>query len=132
MMTPSVLLNKKILVVEDNQFNQETVKDMLELIGCQVELASNGKEALQKYFKNGYDLIIMDVQMPEKNGYEVTQEIRKQEKDQKHTLILAMTAYALVGDRQKCLEAGMDDYLSKPIEMDQLKKKLIELFTPNK
>lgn len=131
-MTSSVLLNKKILVVEDNPLNQETVKDMLEIIGCQVEIASNGKEALQKYFQNVYDLIIMDVQMPEKNGYEVTQEIRKQEKDSEHTLILAMTAYALVGDRQKCLEAGMDDYLSKPIEMDQLKNKLIELFTLNR
>lgn len=124
------LTNKIILVVEDNEGNQDVLRDMLEIIDCQFDIASNGEEALKKFSEKPYDLIIMDIQMPGKDGYEVTREIRRQEKGKKHTLILAMTAYALVGDSEKCLKAGMDDYISKPIEINQLRRKLDDLFNP--
>lgn len=123
---------KKILVVEDYFINKEMMQDMLEALGCEVDTAEDGETALSKWSKNDYDLILMDIQMPIKDGYEVTREIRKQEDGKKHTIILALTANALVGDKEKCLEAGMDDYLSKPIDKPKLAAKIAEMFQNHK
>src|SRR5262245_22958287 len=110
---------KRALVVEDYFVNQEVTQDILELMGVDVEVAENGKEALELYQKEKYDLIFMDIQMPEMDGYQTTREIRRAEKDT-HVPIIALTAIALSGDREKCLEAGMDDYISKPIEAEKI------------
>lgn len=113
---------KSVLVVEDYFINQEIVQDMLELMDCQVELAENGSEALEKLANRKYDMILMDIQLPEKDGYQLTREIREKEKSQdtKRTAIVALTANAMSGDREKCLEAGMDDYIAKPIDIASL------------
>lgn len=112
---------KRVLVVEDYAINQEIMQDMLELMDCTVDIAENGKQALDMVKKQHYDAILMDVQMPELDGYGATREIRQRETDgDKRSVILAITANAMVGDREKCLAAGMDDYLAKPIELDKL------------
>lgn len=121
---------KKILVAEDYFVNQEVTQDILELMDFTVDIAENGREALEKYEQNHYDAILMDIQMPELDGYQATKEIRKKENGEKHIPIIALTANALSGDREKCLEAGMDDYISKPIEavkLEAILKKYIPL-----
>jgi signal transduction histidine kinase/ActR/RegA family two-component response regulator len=112
----------KILVAEDNPVNQRVISLQLKKLGYTAELASNGREAFEASKNNSYDIILMDCQMPEMDGYEVTRNIRKIEKH--HTRIIAMTANAMEGDRGKCLAAGMDEYLTKPINMAALKKVL--------
>lgn len=111
---------KKALIVEDYFINQEVTQGILELMELEVDLAENGREALEQHKTNRYDVIIMDVQMPELDGYETSKEIRKRESDGQHTPIIALTANAISGDREKCLDSGMDDYLSKPIEPEKL------------
>ena len=106
----------QILVADDYIVNQELTKEMLEMMDCDVDVAEDGSEALRMYEENEYDLLFLDIQMPEKDGYELTREIRKREGADKHTTIIAVTANALVGDREKCIEAGTDDYISKPIK----------------
>ncbi len=116
----------KILLAEDNVVNQKLAVAMLTRLGYSVQVANNGQEAVNMYIAHpeAYDLIFMDIQMPIMDGIEATQHIRQ--KGFKHTPIIAMTAHALKGDREKCLEAGMNDYISKPIKrdlvMDMLKK----------
>lgn len=124
--TSAKFSGKRILLVEDYFINQEIVQDMLELMDCSVDLAEDGAEALRKYEAKEYDLILMDIQLPEMDGYEVTREIRRKEKtdSKKHTTIVALTANAMVGDREKSLESGMDDYLAKPIELAKLESVL--------
>jgi two-component system sensor histidine kinase/response regulator len=103
----------QILLVEDNLINQQIVQEMIEAEGVSVSIANNGKEALTMVEVNNFDAILMDIQMPEMDGYEATKLIRKQH----HKIpIIAMTANAMTGDREKCLAAGMDDYISKPID----------------
>lgn len=114
--------NVKVLIVDDYIINREVTEGMLELMECKVDAAEDGKEAVEKCKKSNYDIIFMDIQMPEMDGYEATQAIRDHEGDKKHTPIVALTANALTGDREKCLDAGMDDYISKPIKGDDLKK----------
>jgi len=110
-----------ILMAEDNPVNQKLVVRMLEKRGHTVVVAGNGKEALAAMEKERFDLVLMDVQMPEMDGFEAIAAIRKQEKlTGKHLPIVAMTAHAMKGDRERCLEAGMDDYISKPIRSDEL------------
>ena len=110
-----------ILLVEDDAANQLFTQQILEKLGCQVITAKNGQEAVSHYKKNTFDLILMDGQMPLMNGIEATQIIRKQEAIQnKHTPIISLTAHALIGDHQRFLDAGMDDYLSKPFTPGQL------------
>lgn len=121
---------KRILVAEDYFVNQEVTQDILELMGVQVEIAENGREAVEKHKKSSYDLILMDIQMPELDGFEATREIRKLEGESKHTTIIALTANALAGDREKCLQAGMDDYISKPIEAKKLEEILLKYLPP--
>ena len=111
----------KILLAEDNLVNQKVAVRFLEKRGHAVVLAESGKEALDAWRKQAFDLILMDVQMPEMDGFEATSRIREQEKStSKHIPIIALTAHAMVGDRERCLAAGMDDYVSKPINADDL------------
>lgn len=116
--------NKRILVVEDYLINQELTKELLEILGCTVDVASTGHEALELVEKQRYDLIFMDIQMPKMDGYETTKEIRQLEKGSHHTPIVALTANALQGDREKCINAGMDDYISKPFRSSDLERVL--------
>jgi PAS domain S-box-containing protein len=106
----------KILLAEDNEINQKMTCALLTRQGYQVDLAANGAEAVAEVERKTYDLIFMDVQMPEMDGFEAAQTIRKMEGEARHTPIIAMTAHALHGDRQRCMDAGMDDYVSKPLD----------------
>ena len=111
----------KVLVVEDNVVNQRVVLRMLEKRGHKVTVAGDGREAVDALERDAYDLVLMDVQMPEMGGLEATALIRAREQHTGgHTRIVAMTAHAMTGDRERCLEAGMDDYLSKPIDPQTL------------
>jgi len=113
--------NVNILVAEDNPDNQDVVVMMLEgLDYTQVETASNGLEVLEKAALKHYDLILMDCQMPQMDGYEATRKLRESDDENKTTTVIAMTANAMQGDREQCLAAGMDDYLSKPLMLDKL------------
>jgi len=116
----------RILVAEDNDINQKIMLKILEKMGYNADLVVNGLEAIDALYKKKYDIIFMDVRMPKMNGLEATQEIRKIWKDNDQLAIIAMTAYAMVGDRERCLEAGMDDYITKPINIDMFKNLLIK------
>ncbi|MDQ7054852.1 MAG: response regulator [candidate division KSB1 bacterium] len=122
------LRSLNILLVEDNLVNQKLAMRLLEKAGHQVTIANNGQEALDKLENQSFDLIFMDVQMPVMNGFEATQRIRDREKSTgEHIPIIAMTAHAMKGDREKCLRAGMDGYISKPIQAEELYKTLEEI-----
>ncbi|AFM23186.1 PAS domain S-box protein [Desulfomonile tiedjei] len=111
----------KILLVEDNPVNQTLALRLLEKRGCTVSIASNGKEALKSLEAESFDLILMDIEMPEMNGFETTQAIRNAEQSSgEHIPIIAMTAHAMTGDRERCLDAGMDGYVSKPVDSREL------------
>ena len=121
---PSMLLNKQlfILLAEDNKVNQKLTSRMLEKLGHEVIIAENGQEAIQKMRQGEFDLILMDVQMPIMDGFQTTKKIRESEKNhKKHIPIIALTAYAMKGDREKCLAIGMDGYLSKPVNIKEMK-----------
>jgi CheY-like chemotaxis protein len=108
-------------VVEDNLVNQKLVVHMLQKRGHLVEYVNNGKEALAALEEGSFDLVLMDIQMPEMDGLEATKAICQKEKEtDKHIPIIAMTAHAMKGDRERCLEAGMDNYVSKPIRTEEL------------
>lgn len=115
-----------ILLVEDNQINQLVAQNILAKLNCKVTLANDGQDALDALQTNRFDLILMDVQMPVMDGLEATRRIRKMEFEGKipHQWIIAMTANAMQGDRDICLQAGMDDYISKPIQPKDLREKL--------
>ena len=111
----------RVLIAEDNRINLVVTLRMLEKHGFQVLVAKNGREALEILQWETVDLILMDVQMPEMDGLEATRRIRELErKTGAHVPILAMTANALQGDRDKCLGSGMDGYLTKPVQSNQL------------
>ena len=112
-----------ILLAEDNIINQKVAVRILEKEGHEVVVANNGREVLDMMKNQSFDIILMDVQMPEMDGIETTAAIREEEKKtKKHIPIVAMTALAVKGDREQCLEAGMDDYVAKPIKPDHLFK----------
>ncbi|MEE8382524.1 MAG: response regulator, partial [Thermodesulfobacteriota bacterium] len=114
-------IQASILLVEDNVVNQEVAVENLQQLGCKVELAKDGSEAVDLTERNSYDLVLMDCQMPVMDGFEATRRIRKREEGGKSdTTIVAMTAGAMQGDRERCLEAGMDDYLVKPVRQKAL------------
>jgi signal transduction histidine kinase/CheY-like chemotaxis protein/HPt (histidine-containing phosphotransfer) domain-containing protein len=110
----------ELLLVEDNVMNQKVAVYQLNAMGYAVDIASNGAEALEKLAQRTYALILMDCQMPVLDGYETTRRIRRLQGELAHTPIVAMTANAMAGDREQCLEAGMDDYLTKPLLRSQL------------
>ncbi len=109
-----------ILLVEDNLVNRKVALLMLKKLGYDADVAVNGREAVEAVQRQRYDLLLMDLQMPEMNGLQATEEIRRILPPERQPRIVAITANALSGDRQRCLDAGMDDYLSKPVRQDQL------------
>ncbi len=116
----------RILLVEDNAVNQMLAVRLLEKRGHTVTVAGNGKEALSALEKDSVDLVLMDVQMPVMDGFQATAAIREKEKMSESRLpIIAMTAHAMAGDRERCLEAGMDDYITKPIRLQELNELLV-------
>lgn len=121
----------RILLAEDNTINQQVALHMLDKFGYRADIATNGIEVLEHLKKVSYDLILMDCEMPEMDGYTTTKKIRQLEKN-KHTIIIAMTAHALMGEREKCLNIGMDDYISKPIDMRILSKTIEKWLTQKK
>jgi signal transduction histidine kinase/CheY-like chemotaxis protein len=118
------LFNAHVLLAEDNVVNQRVAMRMLEKLGCRVDLATNGQEAIERLAARDYDLVFMDCQMPVMDGFEATAAIRRTTNSVAGVPIVAMTAYALAGDRDRCLAAGMNDYVSKPIESEQLREVL--------
>ena len=118
----------RILVVDDNEINQVVACKFLQKLGCQVEVARNGREAIDSIAQATYDAVLMDCEMPEMNGYDATQEIRRQEQNtSRHLPIVALTGHASSEDEQKCLQAGMDDVVTKPITLPTLRAKLERL-----
>ncbi|WP_378954331.1 ATP-binding protein [Pelosinus sp. sgz500959] len=125
-----VVEKKKVLIVEDDKISRDIVCIVLRKKGLEIEIAQNGIESIEKFEKEKFDLIIMDINMPYMDGYEAVRLIREKEKIMnRHTVIIALTAYALKEDKEKCLAIGMDDYLSKPVDINQLSA-LIDLWLP--
>jgi two-component system, sensor histidine kinase and response regulator len=128
---------KRVLVVEDNPVNLEITRVMLGAVGCQVFVASNGLEAVAAVKEQTFDLILMDCQMPELDGYGATEAIRRLERENAlpavatRTPVIALTANAMEGDRERCVVSGMDDYLSKPFTRAQLLELLVKWLPDN-
>jgi CheY-like chemotaxis protein len=116
----------KILLADDNEVNQYVALAILKKMGYKADVANNGLEVLGMVDKTKYDLILMDVQMPEMDGLDATRQICNNLPKPQRPKIVAMTANAIQGDREKCLEVGMDDYISKPIKIEELKRLLEE------
>jgi CheY-like chemotaxis protein len=116
-------LETRILQVEDDIISQRFMNQLCKIAGWKIKIASNGLEALNILENEDFDIILMDIQMPDMSGIELTKIIREKEKlTGKHITIIAMTAYAMGGDRDICINTGMDDYISKPIEVMKLKE----------
>jgi len=117
----------RILLAEDNVVNQMVLLKMLNKLGYHADAVANGKDVLSSLERQPYDIILMDVQMPEMDGFEAARAIRKLLPSGDQPKIIAITAYALKGDREKCLDAGMDDYISKPVKLEDLSEKLAKI-----
>jgi CheY-like chemotaxis protein len=115
-----------ILLAEDNAVNQEVAATYLEHLGCQVVIAGDGRKALKHCESTVFDLIFMDCQMPNLNGYEATRRIREIENNDKRNIIIALTAHSTSEDRNKCIEAGMNDYMGKPYRLETLQDIIIK------
>jgi CheY-like chemotaxis protein len=119
----AVHFNAKVLLVEDNPINQMVAQKMLQKVGLKPVLANNGAEALERISEQSFDLVLMDCQMPEMDGFDATREIRKLDIraiNRRQLPVIAMTANVMSGDRERCLEVGMDDYIGKPVQREQL------------
>jgi two-component system, sensor histidine kinase and response regulator len=129
-LTAVPLSRARVLVVEDNIVNQKLAVRTLEKLGCRVDVAGDGQEAIEMLAMLPYDVVFMGCEMPELDGYAVTREIRRREGPNRDTPVNAMTAHAMAGDREKCLGAGMDDYISKPVQMVNLEEALTRWISP--
>lgn len=118
-----------VLVVEDNPVNQRIAQRFLQRLGCRVDVADHGGTALERLEDTAYELVLMDCQMPVLDGYDTTRELRRREGSERHTPVVALTANALAGDREKCLAAGMDDFVTKPIQGEVLAQ-VVERWVP--
>jgi len=113
-----------VLLAEDNPVNQKLARHLLGKLGCQVDVVNDGMEALKQWTEKPYDAIFMDCQMPELDGYETTRQIRASGGRGRRIPIVAITASSMVGDRERCLAAGMTDYVSKPLDPRELRRVL--------
>jgi CheY-like chemotaxis protein len=120
----------RILIAEDNLVNQKVALRFLARLGYQATVANNGREALQILDEQSFDLVLMDMQMPEMDGLTATREIRKRYPAPRQPIIFALTANAVTGDRERCLESGMNDYLSKPVKMESIEQLIKKHFRP--
>ncbi|RYZ05114.1 MAG: response regulator [Myxococcales bacterium] len=126
----AVLSGRRILLAEDNSFNRALIDHVLEPMGCQVDKAASGTEAVKLFQPGRYDLVLMDCQMPELDGLAATRGIRSIEAGKSRVPIVAVTAGTVSGARRACLEAGMDDFLAKPFSLGRLRKKVLEWLLP--
>jgi CheY-like chemotaxis protein len=120
----------RILLAEDHRVDQRVVSKMLERLGCRVDIVGNGREAVEALHNVDYDIVLMDCRMPELDGYAATRQIRDEVRGERKIVIVGITANALGGDREKCLDAGMDDYLTKPVLLEELDKMLARWLMP--
>ena len=114
----------RVLVAEDSPLNRQIALMQLERLGYEADGVADGLAVLEAVKRTSYGIILMDCQMPEMDGFEATAEIRRLEGDERHTTICALTAHAMAGDRERCLGAGMDDYISKPLTIGVLQNKI--------
>ncbi len=128
---PSNGRRRRVLLAEDNPINQRVCEEMLRRLGIDVHTVNDGRQAVEALDDEGYDAVLMDCQMPELDGYRATALIREHEQEQGRARvpIIALTAHAMEGDREACLAAGMDDYLSKPFRLADLESLLLRWIT---
>ena len=127
----ALLSGRRVLLAEDNAFNRALIEHVLEPMGCQVDKAASGTEAVRAFKPGLYDLVLMDCQMPEMDGLTATRHIRRLEAGQGRVPVIAVTAGTVSGARRACLEAGMDDFLAKPFSLGRLRKKVLSWLLPS-
>jgi CheY-like chemotaxis protein len=126
----AILSGRRVLLAEDNGFNRALIEHVLEPMGCRVDSARSGTEAVQLFQPGRYDLVLMDCQMPETDGLTATRHIRRLEAGRGRVPVVAVTAGTVSGARRACIEAGMDDFLAKPFSLGRLRKKVLEWLLP--